>query len=183
MDPPRYDGVPELRPITGTTLEYVINSPTPVIRETTTSFYALQNGVWFTSSSVQGPWQVALAVPPEIYRIPPGAPLYYVTFVRIFGYGTGVVYTGYTAGYTGTYVDPVTGVVVYGTGYYYDPWTGAVWYGAPVTYGYGAAVAYTPWTGWYVGFGYGWYWGPYSYWMGWGCNPYWGVWGWPAYGA
>jgi len=185
MDPPRYDGVPELRPITGTTLEYVINSPTPVIRVTASSFYALQNGVWFTATSTQGPWTVALTVAPEIYRIPPGSPLYYVTFVRIYGYGTGVVYVGYTPGYAGTYVDPATGVVVHGTGYVYDPWTGAVWYGAPVTYGYGAAIAYTPWTGWYVGYGYGWYWGPYSYWMGWGwgCYPYWGVWGWPAYGA
>ncbi len=141
--------------------------------------------MWFTAASVQGPWTVALTVPAEIYRIPPGSPLYYVTFVRIYGYGTGVVYVGYTPGYAGTYVDPATGVVVHGTGYVYDPWTGAVWYGAPVTYGYGAAIAYTPWTGWYVGYGYGWYWGPYSYWMGWGwgCYPYWGVWGWPAYGA
>jgi hypothetical protein len=101
-------------------------------------------------TSLTGPWVVATSVPAVICSIPPGSPVHYVTYVRVYDWTAQVVYVGYTPGYFGTYV------VVYGTGYSYSPWVGTVWYGAPVTYGVAAALTYTPWIGWAVGFGFGW---------------------------
>ena len=150
---PKYDGPPQLKPIEGTPLSYVVNSPLPVIQVSPTGFYALQNGVWFVGPSVQGPWAVATTVPPVIYSIPPSSPLHYVTYVYVYRATPQVVYVGYTPGYYSVYVS--NGVVVYGTGYYYDPWVGTVWYGTPVTYGFATAPTYTPWTGWVMGFGFG----------------------------
>ncbi|RZI42619.1 autotransporter [Herbaspirillum sp. HC18] len=185
LAPPHFDGDPVFKPIAGTTMQYAANTSTPIIDVPGNTYYAVQNGVWFSAQSVTGPWSVATSVPAAIYTIPPESPLYYVTFVRIYRVENGVVYVGYTPGYQGTVIDPATGVVVYGTGYEYDPWVGTVWYGAPVTYGYAASVAYTPWTGWAVGFGFGWAWGATTAaagW-GWGAYPYWGVWAYPAWGA
>ncbi|QJR10826.1 hypothetical protein DSM104443_01896 [Usitatibacter rugosus] len=180
---PKLDGDFVLKPIDGTPLSYVANSPTPIIKAAQGNFFAVENGVWFQGPAVRGPWKVATAVPTVIYTIPPSSPLHYVTYVRVFGATPEVVYVGYTPGYQGTVVDPATGVVVYGTGYTYDPWVGTYWYGAPVTYGYGAAVAYTPWTGWAVTFGFGMWCGAYTTAWGycWGAYPYWGPWGYPAY--
>jgi len=185
MEAPKFDGSPSFRPIEGTPLQYAANTSTPVIEVDAKSFYALQNGVWFVATSVSGPWKVAVSVPAVIYGIPPSSSLYFVTYVRIYSVSGDVVYVGYTPGYQGTYIDPVTGVVVYGTGYVYDPWVGTVWYGTSVTYGYGASVAYTPWTGWAVGFCFGWAWGAATVAMGWGWGPYpyWGPWAYPAWGA
>lgn len=185
---PRIDGDPVWKPIPGTRLAYVENTPGAILR-LGDAFYAVENGVWFAAASVRGPWAVARSVPAEIYAIPPSSPLYYVTYVRIYDSTPDTVYVGYSPGYTGSIVDPASGVVVYGTGYVYDPWVGSVWYGPPVTYGYGAAVAYTPWTGWAVAFGLGWAWGASTVATGWGWGPYpyWGawagsVWGGAAYG-
>jgi hypothetical protein len=185
MDPPQLDGAPVLKPITGTSMQYVANSPTPIIWVPGNTFYAVQNGVWFRSAAIPGPWAVATSVPPVIYSIPPESPLYYVTFVKIYGTAEGVVYVGYTPGYQGAVVDAGSGTVVYGTGYTYTPWVGTVYYGAPVTYGYATSVAYTPWTGWAMAFGLGWAWGASTscYGYGWGAYPYWGAYGYPAYGG
>jgi hypothetical protein len=167
MAPPVIDGAVQTKSIEGTTLQYVANSPTPIIVVSPKSYYAVTNGVWFTASSTAGPWSVATSVPPEIYSIPPSSPVHNVTYVRVYSSSPTVVYVGYTPGYYGTCV--YRGTVVYGTGYYYSRWVGRYWYAPPVTYGYAVAVAYTPWTGWTVGFGYGWgystvYWGAYPYW-------------------
>ncbi len=56
---PKYDGAPQLKGIEGTTLSYVANSPLPVIQVSPTSYYALENGVWFVAPAprVRGPWQ------------------------------------------------------------------------------------------------------------------------------
>lgn len=182
MTPPQYDGEPRLVAIAGTSLQYVVNSATPIIMVNAHSYYAVENGVWFTSNSLHGSWSVATSVPAEIYAIPPSSPLHYVTYVKVYDVDGDVVYTGYTPGYHGECVDPVTNVVVYGTGYYYVPWVGAYWYGPPVTYGFGVAIRYTPWTGWTVGFGFGWAWGAATIAVGWGWGPYpwWGpyAWGW-----
>lgn len=180
MSPPQIDGEPVYEPIAGTRLDYVTNTALPIIRVDAQSFYAVENGVWFFASSVRGPWRVATMVPAAIYTIPPESRLYYVTYVRIYAVAGNTVYEGYTSGYQGVVIDPVTGVVVYGTGYVYDPWIGTVWYGPPCTYGFGAAVAYTPWTGWAVAFGFGWAWGAATVAVGWGWGPYpwWGPWGW-----
>lgn len=180
---PKIDGEPVLKPIDGTTLSYVANSPTPIIRTSATGFYAVENGVWFVATKATGPWAVTTYVPSTIYAIPASSPLHYVTYVHIYNATPTVVYVGYTPGYQGTYIDPFTGVVVYGTGYVYNPWVGTYWYGAPVTYGYGAAVAYTPWTGWQVAFCVGWMWGATTtaWGWGWGPYPYWGPWAYPAW--
>ena len=169
---PKYDGPPQLKPIEGTTLSYVANSPLPVIQVSPTSYYALENGVWFVATSPQGPWAVAATVPAVIYSIPPSSSLHYVTYVYVYRATPQVVYVGYTPGYYSVYVS--NSVVVYGTGYYYDPWLGTVWYGTPVTYGFATSPTYTPWTGWVMGFGFGLAFGVATAGWGWGCYPWWG---------
>ncbi|WP_194270627.1 autotransporter [Glaciimonas soli] len=183
LTPPKFDGTPAFQAIPETALEYVANTSTPIVRVGGSTVYAMQNGVWFTAPSLNGNWTVATSVPAEIYAIPPSSSLYYLTFVRIYEVSGNTVYVGYTPGYQGAYIDPTTGVVVYGTGYAYSPWVGAVWYGDSVTYGYAAAIAYTPWSGWAYGFGFGWYWGAatLAYGWGWGPYPYWGPWAYPAW--
>jgi hypothetical protein len=172
LAPIKYDGQPQLKPIEGTALSYVVNSPIPVVQVSPTSYYALQNGVWFTGPSVQGPWAVATTVPPVIYTIPPSSPLHYVTYVYVYRATPQMVYVGYTPGYYSVYVSD--GVVVYGTGYSYVSWDGTVWYGTPYTYGFATAPTYTPWTGWVMGFGFGLAFGVATAGWGWGCYPWWG---------
>jgi hypothetical protein len=179
---PAFDGVPMYQPISGTPLTYVANSKVPVIEVSPTSFYAVEAGVWFTAPQVTGPWVVATGVPEVIYTIPVTSPLYYVTYVRVYGYTPTVVYVGYTPGYLGTVVAP-SGVVVYGTGYVYDPWVGTVWYAPPVTYGVAAVPVYNPAVGWTYGFAMGLataalvepYWG--------GAYYHAGYWGYPCCGS
>ncbi len=141
-----FDGTPEFRSIESTTLMYAVNTSTPVIRVDSHSYYAVQNGVWFAATSPVGPWTVALSVPVVIYTIPVSSPLHYVTYVKIYGSTTEVVYVGYTPGYYGTVVTS-TNVVVYGTGWYYPPYVGAYWYGSPYTYGYGVYYGAYGWSG------------------------------------
>jgi hypothetical protein len=118
---------------------------------------------------------VAIEVPDEIYTIPVKSPLYYVTFVRIYGYTPEVVYVCYTQGYTNVYVYNDT--IVYGTGYWYPGWYGRYYYPRPSTWGF--HVRYNPRWGWSFGLSYsngpftfyfgrgGWYrggwWGPSRY--------------------
>ena len=165
---PAVAGTPILKPIDGTTLFYVFNSPDPIVEVTPSQWYAVQSGVWFVAPTLDGPWKVATSVPPVVYTIPVSSPVHFVTYVRIYSATPTTVVVGYTSGYMGTVVTP-SGVVVYGTGYVYPAYVGrTVWYGPPVTYGYSVNVTYTPWTGWTFGFmavGPGWYapppyWGP-----------------------
>ena len=163
------DGSPKVQPIPGTPLSYVTNSEAPIIKVDNRTWYACQNGVWFVSTSASGPWTVASSIPAVIYSIPPSSPIYYVTYVRIYGSSPQYVYVGYTPGYYGTVIAP-GGVVVYGTGYYYDPWVGTVFYAPPVTYGVVAVPYYAPAVGFAFGFALGaaiaphpYYWGPAYY--------------------
>jgi hypothetical protein len=160
-----YDGEPQFRGIEGTPLYYAVNSPMPVIRVDAHTFYSVQNGVWFVAPSADGPWVVATTVPPVIYSIPPSSPLYYVTFVRVYGSTPDEVYVGYTPGYFGTVVCP-DDVVVYGTGWYYPAYCGTYWIGEPCTYGFGAGFACGYDTAFDFGFIGGWcepWWGPYRW--------------------
>ncbi len=184
LNPPQFDGEPQLKPLEDTPLQYAANTATPIIRVDAKTFYAVENGVWFKAESVKGPWIVADSVPGVIYEIPPSAPLHYVTYVKVYGSTTTTVDVGYTPGYYGTVVTQGSGyVVVYGTGYTYTPWVGATWFGPPVTYGCGSSITYTPWNGWAVSYGFGWSWGYPMYPMGWGWGPYpwWGPVGWGYY--
>ena len=177
---PWIDGAPDIRPIEGTELHYVANSPTPIIEVSPTQWVALQDGVWFGAAHLAGPWVVATQVPPVIYTIPPSSPLYSVTFVKVYDADEEWVEEGYTPGYMGTYVAPGP-VVVYGTGYWYQPWIGpGWWYGEPWTYGFAVGIGWTPWLGWGFGFGFGWGWGAYAWGPGWGygCAPWWGAYPW-----
>ena len=105
-----YGGSPQLQGIEETPLQSVVNSPYPVIRVDTSSWYAVKDGVWFVGTSVNGPWAVADSVPEVIYTIPPSSPLHYVTYVYVFGATPQIVTVGYTPGYYGTVLAP-TGVV------------------------------------------------------------------------
>jgi hypothetical protein len=184
----QYDGEPTFVPMEGASMSYAKNTSTAVIKVSDNNYYCVEAGVWFKGSSPQGPWLVADTVPEQIYDIPPSSPLYYVTYVRVYGSTPDVVYVGYTPGYYGTVVSSSTMTVVYGTGWYYPPYISPIaWYGWPYTYGAGAGFTYSQDTGWSFGFGYGygyyypWYypwWGPIGYY---GCcwYPYygWGAWG------
>ncbi|MDR9753690.1 autotransporter [Pseudomonas sp. SZMC_28357] len=180
MTAPQFDGEPQLNAIGGTSLQYVVNSSTPIIMLDSSHWYAVENGIWFSATAVQGPWAVASSVPAVIYSIPPSSPMHYLTYVKVYEVSGDTVVVGYTPGYQGSTFDPNSGVVVYGTGYPYTPWVGNVWYGPPVTYGFGVAIRYTPWTGWTFGFGFGWSWGGSTVAMGWGWGayPWWGNYGW-----
>src|SRR6185503_3849105 len=102
----RYDGAPQFQPIEGTPLSYAVNTPTPVIQVDPNTYYSVENGVWFVSTSPGGPWVVATSVPAVIYSIPPSSPLFYVTYARVYGSTPDQVYVGYTPGYLGTVVCP-----------------------------------------------------------------------------
>ena len=147
-----YDGDPQFEPVETTDMEYAVNTATPVILAGG-RYYACDRGIWFESARARGPWAVSVAIPPGIYRIPPRCPVYYVRYVRIYSYTPGVVYVGYTSGYTGCYIYNHT--VVYGTGYRYHPWYRHNYYPRPWTWGFG--VHYEPWTGWSMGYSTGWW--------------------------
>jgi hypothetical protein len=179
---PVFDGAPQFRAIEGTPLQYVVNTPTPIIQVDSHICYALQGGVWFSATSLTGPWYVAAAVPAVIYTIPPTSPLHYVTYVQVYSSTAKVVYVGYTPGYLGTVVTP-DGVVVYGTGYTYSPWTGTAWYPPPATYGVMAQPVYNPAVGMTFGFALGLATAGATY--GWGATPYYhpGYYGYPCCGS
>ncbi len=151
---PNFDGNPQLTPISGTQMAYVQNSSVPIIRVAPDSFYAVKVGIWFTASQLNGPWSVATSVPAAIYTIPPASPIYYVTYVRIYGAIADAVYMGYTPGYLGAMI-ATGGTVVYGTGYSYASWIGNAWYPAPATYGLAAAPVFNPRVGYTYGFAMG----------------------------
>ena len=166
---PTIDGASQLQPIAGTPLQYVVNSPAPIIQVNPTSYYALQVGVWYYATALTGPWYVAPAVPAVIYTIPPTSPLHYVTYVQVYGSTAQVVYVGYTPGYMGTVVAP-DGVVVYGTGYSYPTYVTTVWYPPPATYGVMAQPVYNPAVGMTYGFAMGVTTASAAY--AWGASPY-----------
>jgi len=147
-----YDGDPQFQPVENSDMQYAVNTATPVVL-VGGRYYACDRGIWFESVRARGPWAVSIAIPGEIYRIPPRCPIYYVRYVRIYSYTPSVVYVGYTSGYTGCYVYNHT--VIYGTGYRYHPWLHRHYYPRPWTWGFG--VHYEPWTGWSMGYSTGWW--------------------------
>ena len=166
-----YDGDSQFKNIEGTGLKYAVNTATPVVQVDDKNYYAVENAVWFTASSPNGPWVVATSVPKVIYSIPPSSPLHYITYVKVYHSTPDVVYVGYTPGYYGTVVSSSSSTVVYGTGWYYPPYVGSYWYGAPYTYGAGVASTWSSGTGWSITIGVGYTYGyPYYY-------PWWGPWG------
>jgi hypothetical protein len=151
---PTFDGAPEFVAEPGTSVSRAVNASVPVIRVAPDAYYAVKAGIWFTASQVSGPWSIATSVPAPIYTIPPTSPIFFVTFVRIYGSTPGVVYEGYTPGYLGAMVAR-DGTVVYGTGYAYPSWIGNAWYPAPATYGLAAAPVFNPRVGYTYAFAVG----------------------------
>ena len=167
----QYDGNPKFEPISGTDMQYAVNTDKSVII-VNGGYYCVDNAIWFVAPAPVGPWTVCVDVPPSVQLIPPECPVYNIKYVYVYSYTPTVVYVGYTPGYLYSY--PYHGCVYYGTGYYYRPWYGSVFYPRPVTWGFG--VSWNPFTGWGYSFGmnvggpYGWFaygWRPpYSGWWG-----------------
>ncbi|MGC2853627.1 MAG: hypothetical protein WB556_26855 [Candidatus Acidiferrum sp.] len=132
-----YTGVPQFAPIEGTTLPYATNTTDKVIQVGDVYYLCLQ-GVWFMSTSAQGPWTTASSVPQVIYTIPPNSPVYNVTYVTQVTTTNGYVQSSYTAGYLGAFVmgAAVGAIVCNGSGYYYPPYIGYPAYGYPVYHPY-----------------------------------------------
>jgi len=148
-----YAGDPEFETIEGTSMSYAVNTNDQVI-QVGAKYYVLQDGVWFVGDSPEGPFEVATAVPEEIYTIPPSSPVYNVTYVRIYETEPDAVWYGYTMGYLTGFL--AWGTFVYGTGWYYRPWYRPgrlpVFFPRPVTYGIGAF--YNPIRGTFGRYGY-----------------------------
>ncbi len=136
-----YYGEPKFNSIQGTSLYYAANTPDKVI-QVGSLYYLCFQGVWFMSTTSQGPWQTATSVPQVIYTIPPSSPVYNVTYVTQAAVSDGNVEASYTAGYLGSFIvgAAVGAIVAGGTGYYYPPYVG---------FGYGAYPAYFPYGGTY----------------------------------
>ncbi|MDX5593165.1 SH3 domain-containing protein [Pseudovibrio sp. SPO723] len=157
-----YAGNPDFQPIDGTSLSYAVNTSSQVL-QVGTAYYVVQDGVWFTGPSANGPWEVATSVPDEIYEIPPSSPVYNTTYVRVYesepasDTSAGAVWFGFTMGYLWSYLAWDT--YVYGNGYwyppYYRPWRPGYYppyFPRPVTFGSG--IYYNPARGVFGRYGY-----------------------------
>lgn len=139
-----YAGPPEFVPIQGTSMSYATNTAQKVI-QVGDHYYLCLQGIWFVSTTPQGPWQTAQSVPQVIYTIPPSSPVYNVTYVTQVAAPDGNVQASYTAGYMGAFVVGVAvgAVVASGTGYYYPPYLYHPAYGYPAYYAYPHTYGYS----------------------------------------
>jgi hypothetical protein len=138
-----YAGEPQFKPISGTDLTYAVNTTFEVIG-IGGRYYVCYQGAWFVGPSPAGPWALADSVPPAVYTIPPGNPLYNVTYVSVNNATPEAVTYGYTAGYAMGFI--TAGLLVYGTGYYYPPYVipGVVPAYFPYPYSYAGSIRYNP---------------------------------------
>jgi hypothetical protein len=127
-----YSGTPQFVVISGTTVQYAVNTPNQVFL-VSGRYYWCYGGAWLYATVPTGPWTYCTTVPAAIYTIPPSNPNYNVTYVVVQSTTpTTVVYTQ-TSGYSGQYV-AATGVLMFGMGmivgaaiadhdhyYYYPP--------------------------------------------------------------
>ena len=175
-----YDGDPVYQPVDGTDLVYIENTGSTVL-QSDGLYYLVEDGVWYVSSTPNGPWAVSTYRPAQVDNILPTSPVYNTKYVHVYDSTPNVVYVGYTPGYTGSYVYHNT--LFYGSGWYYRPWISPRYY-YPRYSTWGFHVNYNPWSGW--NFGLSWGWGPFSlsYYSGgyWHQDHYWhhrhyGYWG------
>jgi len=120
-------GDPVLKPIRGTQLNYVANASVPVIQIDINNWYAVQNGVWFYATEATGPWTVTDRVPPEIYSIPPGVPIYHAIHSRVMASSSDVTYYGYPGAGSHVGGGGAIGVEDEGSDYQYTPPSGMYW--------------------------------------------------------
>lgn len=151
-----YDGDPTFQPVDGADMTYATNTGSTVILANG-NYYLVDEGVWYLSSSPNGPWQVSDHRPPQVIYVRPTSPVYNVRYVYVYDSTPDVVYVGYTPGYMGSYVYRNT--LVYGSGWYYAPWVSPYYY-YPRHSTWGFNVSYNSWSGW--NFGLSWGWGPFS---------------------
>jgi hypothetical protein len=153
-----YDGDPVFEPIEGTDLQLAANTESQVI-QVGGAYFLILDGIWFTSSSPEGPWEMAENVPEAIYDIPPSSSAYNTTYVRIYESSPTSIYYRYRPGYRWSFL--AWGVLVYGTGWRYRPYNRyyrvPVYYPRPITYG--SRAYYNPARGTFGRYGYGY--GPY----------------------
>ena len=151
-----YDGPPQFTTVQGTSVKYATNTEGRVLK-VGDLYYLCFQGVWFVSSSANGPWKTADSIPAAVYTIPPSSPVYNVTYVTQTNPTPTTVESSYTAGYFGTFIVGMSvGLcIAYGTGwryppYYYRPpgYHYPIYRPWPATYG--AAAAYNPRTGAYT---------------------------------
>lgn len=138
-----YDGGAEFSSIGNTGLFISENSDYPVIN-TRDKYYALKNGVWFTSTEAMGPWQVSTDRPADLDKIPVTHRAYNLQFAYISDTTSDYVLAAYTGGYTNTYVQNNT--IVYGTGQTYRSWARRMYFPRPATWGWN--IYYDPVKGW-----------------------------------
>ena len=151
-----YDGEPVYQQVDGTDLVYIQNTGSTVI-VSGGLYYLVEEGVWYVSSSRNGPWQVSDHRPEQVDTILPTSPVYNTKYVHVYDSTPSVVYVGYTPGYTGSYV--YRNSIFYGTGWYYRPWVSPYYY-YPRFSTWGFNVSYNSWSGW--DFGLSWGWGPFN---------------------
>ncbi|HEY0468586.1 MAG TPA: hypothetical protein VGC79_30535, partial [Polyangiaceae bacterium] len=118
-----YDGPPQFKPIEKTSLQYAVNTDAKVIKSGDLYYLCFQ-GVWFVSTTANGPWKTADSVPSVIYTIPPSSPVYNVTYVTQYNATPTTVESSCTAGYFGMFVIgmAVGMTIAFGTGYRYPPY-------------------------------------------------------------
>ncbi len=168
-----YEGTPTFVAITGTPMQYAVNTDYQVIKADG-AYYCCYQGVWFDAPAATGPWVVCTSVPSVIYTIPPSSPVYNCTYVTVYSSTPDTVVVGYTSGYSGSYV-AATGALMFGAGMLVGAAisdNNCCWYGYhPCYYSYGCAPYYHWGACGYYSAGYGCY-GPYGG-AGWhaGYNP------------
>lgn len=147
-----YQGDPKFEKIDPTSVQRAVNTDKDVFVINGVYYYCY-NGVWFTGTSANGPWQVATSVPQEIYKIPASSSSHHVTYVTIEeddDDSDDWVAVAAAAGFMGVMIG--WGCAVWGSGWYYPPYVG---YGGfyPAYYphygSYGYSAWYNPWNGTY----------------------------------
>ena len=114
-------GTPKFQPIEGTSLQYAVNTPDPVILVDPKSYYALKDGVWFTAAMPTGPCG-GRHEPSRLPSTRSRSARRFTTSPTSRSTGRRPrPCTGYTPGYYGTGRRAEHRVVVYGTGYVYPP--------------------------------------------------------------
>src|SRR5262249_27708755 len=128
----------KFEPIEQTTVQRAVNTDKDIFK-VGDAYYMCYNGVWFTSKSASGPWEVASTVPQEIYQIPASSAANPSRSATVEDKDDGGGTSAAAAGYTGMRV--AGGGPVGGTGYYSPPYYGfyggyPYYYGGFPTYGY-----------------------------------------------
>ena len=79
----QFDGDPQYAPIPERRCN-MSNSSLPIVQVSTSSFYGLTAGIWFTAATVRtvGGRTVHAG---RIYTIPTSSPIHYVTYVKVYG--------------------------------------------------------------------------------------------------